>query len=155
MLASKRKCLNYLKAQDLMTIATYGLRPTACALYYGVDDNFNFYIITPPSTEHGKNILNNHTVACTIFDSHQTQFGKEPKIGVQVYGEAQQINLPQEMKEALDIWSKKRKNIFQLYFENISRNIWELRPFIIRPTEIKWFNEELYGEEGFEIFKFI
>jgi hypothetical protein len=41
-----------------------------------------------------------------------------------------------------------------MYLENISKKVWESRPFVIKPTEIKWFNEELYGDEGTEIFEF-
>lgn len=154
MLDNKSKLLAYLQSHDLMTIATQGERPTACVLYYGVDDNFNFYIVTPPSTEHGTNILDNHKVACAISDSHQPQFGNKFKIGVQVYGEAEQIIDLLEMKKALDIWSKEKKSIIEMYFENISKKVWESRPFVIKPTEIKWFNEELYGDEGTEIFEF-
>ena len=152
--SDKHKLLRYLKSHDLMVIATQGDRPTAAAVYYGIDDDFNFYIIPPPATEHGKNILNNHKIACAIVDTHQPQFNTQYKIGVQVHGTAQQITEVKEMEKALQIWSKGRKDMVNTFMEHITRNSWTSRPFIIKPSEIKWFNEELYGEEGIEVFKF-
>lgn len=151
---NKQKLLDYLKARDLMIIATAGKDPTASTIYYGIDGKFNFYIVTPPNTEHGNNISKNHKVACVITDTNQPMYKTKFKIGAQIKGNAKQLKEKGEMKKALEVWSKNKKSIVNEYMQNIEKNIWESRPFIIVPSEIKWFNEELYGEEGVEIFKF-
>lgn len=150
----KQKLLQYLQNHDVIVIATCGDRPTACTVYYGADDNFNLYIVTSSNTEHGKNILANGKVAAAITETTQAMYTTKYKIGVQVQGKAKQLTDEEEMKKGLFIWSKKRNDIVEKYLENIKNNIWESRPFIITPKEIKWFNEELYGEEGTEIFRF-
>lgn len=138
----------------MMIIATIGKEPTACTVYYGMDDNFNFYIVTPPNTEHGINISKNHKIACVVTNTNQAMFKTKYKIGTQIRGKANQIIDASDIKKALEVWSRNDNNIVNEYMHNIEKNIWQSRPFIIVPSEIKWFNEELYGEEGTEIFKF-
>lgn len=152
---NKQKLLNYLKHHELLILATSGKRPTACPVYYGVDDKFNTYIVTSPSSEHGINIKNNQLVACAITNTNQPMFGTKHKIGAQIYGKAEEIKDKEEIKKALIVWSKNNKDLVNQYLENINKDIWEVRVFQVKPSEIKWFNEELYGEEGTKIFKFL
>ncbi len=151
---NKKKLLKYLKSHELMSLATCDKTPSVCTVYYGIDNNFNIFIVTPPSTEHGRNIAKNRLVACAIADSNQPMVETKYKIGVQIKGIAKKITDLNQMKNALKIWSKNRKNIIDMFMKNITEGTWKSSPFIIKPKEIKWFNEELYGEEGFEIFKF-
>ena len=58
------------------------------------------------------------------------------------------------MEKALLIWAKGRKETADMFLKNISKEVWDSRPFLIKPYEIKWFNEELYGKEGTEVFGF-
>lgn len=152
---NKGKLLKYLQSQELMSLATYNNKgPNTCIVYYGIDNDFNLYIITSPSTEHGKNIASNHMVACSITNTNQPMYNTKYKIGVQIKGIAQEITKPESMKVALQVWSKNRGDVVKKYIHNITNNIWKVRPYVIKPKEIKWFNEELYGDEGVEIFKF-
>lgn len=150
----RKKLLDYLKNNEILSLATYGKTLSVCTTYYGIDDHFNLYIITPPSTEHGKNIKTNNNVACIITDSHQPMFKSKYKIGVQIKGKAKEITSEKEIEKALIIWSKNQNDIVKKFMINIKNKIWKSRPFIIKPKIIKWFNEELYGEEGTKIFKF-
>lgn len=153
-MTNKQKLLDYLKSHDLMVIATVGNSPSAATVYYGVDDNFNFYIVTSHKTEHGINISKNHKIACVVVDTNQPMYEVKHKIGVQLIGESEQIRDVKDMARAIKIWSKSKKDIVNKYMNNIGQNIWDSRPYVIKPKEIKWFNEKLYGEEGTEIFKF-
>lgn len=149
---NKQKLLEYLKSRDLMILATVG--PTACTVYYGIDDNFNFYIVTSPTSEHGVNFSKNPNVACVVVDTNQKMFATKNKSGVQIKGSAKQITDIERMRKALEIWSHANKEMTGKFFKNIREGKWRDRVFVIRPKEIKWFNEELYGEEGTEIFSF-
>ena len=67
---NKQQLLNYLKSQKLMSLATYDDEIAVCVVYYAVDDDFNFYFISPSDTQHYINISKNKNVACSIADSH-------------------------------------------------------------------------------------
>lgn len=149
---NKQKLLEYLKSQDLMILATDG--PTASTLYYGIDDDLNFYIVTSPTSEHGKRFAKNPNVACVIVDTNQKMFATKHKNGVQVKGSAKQITDIERMRKALNVWAHANKEMAEKFFKNISEGKWKDRVFVIKPKEIKWFNEELYGEQGTENFKF-
>lgn len=151
---NKINLLTYLKSQDLLSIATADKEPHIAIVYYGIDDNFTFYIVTPPTTKHGQHIAHNPSVACAVVDTTQGQFKTEKKIGAQIAGEAIEITDDIEMEKALLIWSKGKTDVANKYFKNIKANSVESRPYLIQPKEIKWFNEELFGEEGTEIFQY-
>ncbi|KKQ34358.1 MAG: hypothetical protein US51_C0042G0010 [Microgenomates group bacterium GW2011_GWA2_37_6] len=134
-----------------MVLAADG--PTASTLYYGVDEDFNFYIVTSPLSEHGVNFSKNPNVACVVVDTNQKMFKTKHRSGVQIKGKTMQAS-DKNLKKALDIWSHANKEMSEKFFKNISQNIWKDRVFVIKPKEIKWFNEELYGEDGTKTFKF-
>ncbi len=148
---NKQKLLEFLKNRDLMILATEG--PTASTIYYGIDEDFNFYIVTSPSSEHAANFLKNSNVACVVVDTNQKMFETKHKSGIQIKGKIKQAS-EEHLKKSLEIWSHSNKEIAEKFFKNISQNIWNRKVFVIKPIEIKWFNEELYGEEGTETFKF-
>src|SRR3989344_1613161 len=133
---NKQKLLKYLRSHDLIVIATQGERPSAATVYYGIDDEFNIYIVTSPDTEHGKNILANGKVAGVVVNTNQPMFNTEYKIGVQFYGISRQLTKSNEIKNALTIWAKERKETIDMFMKNIDSNTWESRPFIIKPSEI-------------------
>ena len=149
---NKKKLLTYLQAHDVIVVATCRNEPTACTVYYGIDDTFNLYIVTPLKTEHGKNIAKNHKVACVVTETTQPMYATKYKIGVQIKGTARELTNDSEMRKALLVWSKNKKDIVEKYMHNIKNNIWQSRPHSIIPTEIKWFNEELFGVEGTKVF---
>ncbi len=148
---NKKRLLEYLKNRDLMILATNG--PTASTLYYGIDKDFNLFIVTSPSSEHAVNFLKNPNVACVITDTNQKMFETKHKSGVQLKGKIEQVS-EENLKIALAVWSHSNEEIADKFFKNINSGKWKDRVFIIKPSEIKWFNEELYGEEGTEAFNF-
>ncbi|MBI2621357.1 MAG: pyridoxamine 5'-phosphate oxidase family protein [Candidatus Levybacteria bacterium] len=148
---NKQKLLKYLKSRDLMILATNG--PTASTFYYGIDDDFNFYIVTSPNSEHAKNFIKNPNVACVITDTNQKMFETKNKSGVQIKGVVKQVSSGQ-LKKALNVWAHANKEMAEKFFKNISEGKWKDKVYLIKPREIKWFNEKLYGEQGTETFRF-
>ena len=134
-----------------MILATDG--PTVSTLYYGVDEDFNFYIVTSPTSQHAVNFSKNPNVACVIVDTNQKMFETKNKSGVQLKGEVREVSEDQ-LEKALNVWTHGNKEMEEKFFKNISQNIWKDKVYRIKPTEIKWFNEAVYGKEGTEIFKF-
>lgn len=126
-------------------------KPWICMVYYAFDGN-NFYFISNPGTRHCRNIKNNRHVACAIADSSQKVTSK--KTGVQINGIASQIKSDKEISRVFGLWNKANPGFEKfINIENVKNGKMNDRPYIIKPFQIKFFNERLYGPEGFEIFR--
>ncbi|CAN5165188.1 hypothetical protein BH09PAT1_BH09PAT1_6660 [soil metagenome] len=147
----KKRLLAFLKSFQLMILATAGKSAAAATVRFGIDDDFNFYIVTPPSTEHGQHIESNFNVACVIVDTKQEL---KTKKGAQIKGKASRLVDIESIKNGLIVWANGDEATIDLFLENIANGKWSSRIYKITPTEIKWMNEELYGEEGNRTFSF-
>lgn len=142
---------SFLKARNLMSLATYGETVSNCTVYFAVDDEFFLYFISEPDSEHCKNIAVNNRVACAIADSHQLV--RDKKVGVQIKGVVHDINGIDKLDAIINLWNSTNPGMETIISVNNFRNkILSSRAYKVQPTEIKFFNEELYGEEGFETF---
>ena len=152
-MTNKETLLSYLKSQNLMALATNGDAAANCFVYFAVDGDFSIYFISEPDSEHCKNIEKNNTVACAIADSHQTVSSK--KIGAQIKGVVEDVNGLEQFDAIINLWNSTNPGMEAIISINNFRNkILKSHAYKIRPTVIKFFNEELYGEEGFELFPF-
>ncbi len=150
---NKKKLLAFLHSHNFVSVATYNKRLWICSVYYVADNNFNLYFLSEPTTEHSKNITVNGEVACAIADSRQKANSK--KIGVQLNGIASLVSNIQKIKWMLNLWNKINTGFESIInLKNIKNKVIKSKIYKITPKKIKFFNEELYGPEGFEIFKF-
>ena len=148
---NKEALLTYLKSQNLMALSTSGEYVSNCIVYYAIDNEFNLYFISEPDSEHCKNIPTNPHIACSIADTHQNVGDK--KIGVQIKGTVQDVHGIDKLNTIIDLWNSTNPGIESVISINNFRNkIIKSRAYKIQPLEFKFFNEELYGEEGFETF---
>lgn len=151
--ANKQTLLSYLKNQKLMSLATYTDKSWICTVYYAVDDAFNLYFITEPTTKHATDISSNNIIACSITDSHQKVTDK--KEGAQIEGICSQLSDEEKIKEALTLWNQANPGFEQIInWESIQHGKIKGRVYLLKPTSIKYFNESIYGPEGFEFFNF-
>ncbi len=136
-----------------MSLATTGDSISNCVVYVAVDKDFNLYFISEPNSEHCKNIALHNGVACAIADSRQPVRAK--KIGAQIKGTAHEVTGVGQLEAIITMWNATNPGMESIISINNFRNkILKSQAYKIVPTEIKFFNEELYGEEGFEIFPF-
>lgn len=150
---SKQKLLQYLKSHNFMTIATADGKPWVANVYYVVDDGFNLYFLSEPASKHGRDLAKNPSVSCSIADSNQKVTDK--KIGVQLQGSAKIVNALAKIKWMLHIWNKINPGFESLInLKNIQNKVIKGKVYRVKPALIKFFNEELYGSEGFELFEF-
>ena len=153
MISNKTKLLNYLKTQHTMYLATYDGKPWTSTVFYAIDNDFNFYFISEPTTRHSKAIYKNKLVSSSIADSNQVVTDK--KIGVQIEGIASEVKNKNKLKIVVSMWHKKNPGFEDIInLPNMIKKIIKGRFYQIKPTLIKFFNEKLYGSEGFEIFEF-
>src|ERR1700683_1533678 len=61
----------------LLGLATSSIdgSPTVCNVYFAYDERFRIYFLTPPSSEHIKNIERDPRVAASVADTQQTGDG--------------------------------------------------------------------------------
>lgn len=143
----------YLQSQNLMSLATCGPDMWISSVYYVVDDEFNLYFLSEPTTIHCQALKKNIEVSCAIANSRQKVTAK--KIGVQIHGQASQVNSLQKMRWMLAMWNKINPGFEAVInLKNIQKRVINSKVYKIQPKLIKFFNEKLYGEEGFKLFKF-
>lgn len=148
---SKKRLLEFLKSQRLMSLATNGEELSACTVYYAVDDELNLYFVSPEETEHVQNIKKNNQVAVTVADSRQKN--SDDKVGLQIKGSASEVSGIETLKVAVKIWNVANPGAESVInFNNIKDKVINSRLYKITPQRIKFFNEALYGDEESEEF---
>jgi len=150
---SKDKLLDFLKSQKLLIIATYNETPWVCNVYYSINDNFDIFFVSPPDTNHSKHIDKNPDVAFSI--SWYNEKDLTDRKAVQGKGKCEILNDENKIKELLENHNK----FYPLWkeiitYENMKNNTIQSKPYLIKPTYMKFWNDELYGSEGTEEFKF-
>lgn len=146
------KFLPFLQSQQLLSIATQeNGEPWIANVYFGTDDAGMMYFISPEDTKHSQHILKNNTIAFSTswFDSTNYKNRKAIQgtgtctiatddetigIGVSLHNK----NFP-EFKEKITIdW--------------IRTNEWGSKVWMIKPNYIKYWDDEIYGDEESEEF---
>ncbi len=118
--------------------------PWIATVYFTQDENLCLYFLSHPTSRHCKDIAENEKVACAIANSNQVPNDK--KTGIQLRGNAEKLSGERDTGNVIELWNSKFVG-FELNYEQMM-NEWESRFYKIAPSYIKWFNEELYGEEG-------
>lgn len=91
-----------LDATQVMVLATgNGESVWICPIYFAYDISFTFFFLSRPFSRHMQNIEMSASVACAIFDPHQSPRGKV--CGVQMAGMAHLIDTG-EAKHAFDTY---------------------------------------------------
>jgi nitroimidazol reductase NimA-like FMN-containing flavoprotein (pyridoxamine 5'-phosphate oxidase superfamily) len=149
----KQQLLEYLRSKKLMTVATYSDDVWAASVYYTVDDDFSIYFLSAPESKHVQDLHKNGSVACTIADSRQEAVDK--KMGVQLKGIAVEVTGMDRLMPIMDMWHAVNPGLESiLSIDTIRGKVIDSIVYKIAPQYIKFFNEELYGPEGCEVFKF-
>jgi len=149
----KAELLKYLKSQNLMTLATCDKNLWVSTVYYVIDENFNLYFLSEQATIHCQQLSKNAEVACGIVDSRQKVADK--KIGVQFLGKASRVDSLEKIKWMLALWNKVNPGFETIInFKNIQNKVIKSRIYKVEPRLIKFFNEKIYGPEGFKVFEF-
>lgn len=139
----------FISSNGILTLATADINPWVCTLYYGTDKDLNMYLVTDPTSTHGEMLAKNSNVAFNIFDSHTKVTAL--KKGIQGKGTCDLVKDIKEAALGLLLWHKANPgNEAKLTIEAIKK--WkDTKIYKIRPTYLKFFNKELYGEEEYGI----
>lgn len=148
------KLLKFIKSQKLMVIASSNGEDVWVAnVYYGIDDKVMIYFISPEDNRHSKMILKNPKIAFSIawFDANNHKNRK----AIQGVG----ICRPAENEEEIKIGVRLHNQNFPEFKERITvdwihNNEWGSKVWVLKPTYIKYWDDELYGDDETEEFNF-
>lgn len=147
----ERALLVYLKSQRLMGLATFDKKPWICTVYFAADKDFNIFFVSSTRSKHCQDIEKNNKVSCVIYDSHTPNFSQ--KTGVQMQGIASQVRGWEKIETILKMWHKAAPGMEEVVnVKNMKDKVISSIVYQIKPTLIKFFNQKLYGEDGYKIF---
>lgn len=126
-----------------MTIITFGEHLWACVVYYVMDQDLNFYFISPPKSIHASAIESNQSVAIAITDSHQEV--TDEKVGVSITGRCKQVVGVEQLQWFFRMWAKINPgNADQLNYANYAKKLVTSKVYKIKPEKIRFFHEGMY-----------
>jgi hypothetical protein len=130
----RERLLEFLREHQVLTLAVTEAdgSPCAAALFYAVDDEVRFYVLTDPATRHGNAMLANPSVAGTIqLDRQQWHEIR----GVQFRGVCRQLGSAERVR-AWEIYSARFPFLQQpnavLTRELATTAMWRIEPTWIR-----------------------
>ena len=122
-------------------------------VYFGVDEKSTIYFISPEDNKHSKMILKNPNVAFSIawFDPNNHKNRK----AVQGLGVCRSAESEEEIITGVKLHNQSFPEFKEkITVEWIRTNEWESRVWVIEPTYMKFWNDELYGDEEAKEFSF-
>lgn len=152
---SKKELTEFLKKQKLLVLSTVDKKgkPWVSNVYYSVDGDLNLFFVSPPSTNHSKHVSENRDVAFSIAWYDEKNLANRK--AVQGTGVCKRITRPGEIVRLLKNHSKYYplwKSI--ITYKSMRDKLIESRPYVIKPKYMKFWNDDLYGDEGVREFEF-
>lgn len=101
-----------MREHNSMTLSTYGEGMLWAAAVFYANSEFTIYFVTDPKTRHGRNILENPTIAATINED----YGDWRKIkGIQLEGRAEIVTSRSEKAKALATYLRKFPSVTEFF----------------------------------------
>lgn len=123
----------YLRTKHVMQLATVREgQPWCCNVHYWADDDANLYWISTEARRHSQEIRDDQRVAAAIAVQTDEEVVGTPVIGIQVEGDAETIDDPNEVKRILRQYFDYHNKPEQLYEDILSGknpyNLYRLKP---------------------------
>ena len=136
----------------MMTIASRDEKDIWVAnVYIGIDEKATIYFISPKNTKHSKMILKNPNIAVSVawFDSKNHKNRK----AVQGLGVCRPAENPAEIATGIKLLYKNFPDLRDiLTVKWITTNIWGSKIWVLKPTYMKYWDDEIYGDNESEEF---
>ena len=137
-----------------MVIASSGEKDVWVAnVYFGADEKPTIYFISSKKTKHSKMILKNQNVAFSIawFDTKNHKNRK----AIQGLGVCRPAKNPTEIATGVKLLYKKFPDLRDiLTIKWIMTNTWGSKIWVLKPTYMKYWDDEIYGENESKEFLF-
>ena len=135
-----------------MTIASQGEKDIWVAnVYIGVDEKATIYFVSSKDTKHSKMILKNSNVAFSIawFDPNNNKNRKS----VQGLGVCRPAENPTEIAIGIKLLYKNFPDLRDIFTVKwITTNAWNSKVWILKPSYMKYWDDEIYGDDESEEF---
>jgi len=152
-MTNKQKLLEFMKSQRIMAIASKGDDVWITNVFYGVDDDFKIYFISDEDTKHGGQIKKDPNVAFSVAWFNENDH--EDRKGIQGQGACRIAETDEEIAKGVKIHNTLYpKFAKEIDVEMIKSDLNKSHVYILEPTYIKYWDDELYGEEEDEEFHF-
>lgn len=142
-----QKAFEFIKSQKLMVLACHDSHEIWVAnVYYGVDEQGIIYFISPDKSKHSQMILKNPHVAFSIawFDQNNHKNRK----AIQGLGECRLAQNEQEIATGVSLHNQNIPEFKdQITVDWIKNNEWGSKVWLVKPTYIKYWDDELYGDK--------
>jgi uncharacterized protein YhbP (UPF0306 family) len=120
-------------------------QPYVNTAYFAVMPGLRLAILTPPSTEHAKNVEHEPAAAMTVFDSHQP-WGTDLR-GLQLFGTMRRLNGAQG-EEAYRAYCERNPGLEQWAADYAAvEDSMESRFYGLDVEQVKVFDEPRFGKE--------
>lgn len=146
------KPLKFIKNQKLMVIASRDEKDIWVAnVYFSADEKGNIYFVSSKDAKHSQMILKNPNVAFSIawFDSTNNKNRK----GVQGAGVCRIAKNLSEMTTGIKLLYKNFPDLRDiLTVDWILNNAWRSKVWVLKPSYMKYWDDEIYGDDESEEF---
>ncbi|MDE1874930.1 MAG: pyridoxamine 5'-phosphate oxidase family protein [Patescibacteria group bacterium] len=148
------QALKFLESQKILAIASRDDKEVwATNVYMALNDKGDIYFVSPEGARHSAMMLKNPTVAfATAWFNEKDHTDRK---GIQGSGKCEIVKDLKKITEGIVLLNKKfpdlKKSITVQY---ILDNIWKSRMWVIRPDVIKYWDDELYGDDESKEFTF-
>lgn len=148
------KLLDFLKSQKLMVIASRNDADLwVTNVYYGIDLNFKIYFISPEEAKHSRQILKNPNIAFSVAWFNPSNHGDRK--AVQGLGVCHFTKNEEEIARGVQLHNKNFPEFSEkITVDWIHANEWKSHVWVVEPTYMKFWNDELYGSDETREFSF-
>lgn len=150
---SREALLDFLKSQKYLVVGTQGDTPWIVNVFHGTDDEFNIYFVSGEETEHSRHILKHPEISfSTVWFDPQNHLDRK---GVQGRGVCHIAKDDADIETGIQLHNanfpefKERLTPDYIRSESNKSRVW-----IIKPLFIKFWNDELFGQDESEEFNF-
>ena len=143
-----KNLIAFLKKQKLLVIACHDAKNVWVAnVYFVIDAKGTIYFVSSKNTMHSKMILKNPNIAFSVawFNPKKHTDRK----GIQGRGVCREAKNAKEIILGLTLFAQSFPDLGKKITPKwIHKNAWETKVWILKPTYIKYWNDELFGDEG-------
>lgn len=115
-------------------------------MYFAIDDDMTMYFVSPTDARHSQMIIKNAKVAFSTawFDAANHKNRKS----VQGSGECYQAKNIAEITTGIQLLYKKFPDLAEtLTLKWMMTNTWGTKVWVLKPTYIKYWDDEMYGSD--------
>jgi len=140
------KAIEFLKNKKLLVIASHNNNEVWIAnVYFGIDEKGQIYFISPEDNRHSKMILKNPKVAFSVawFDENNHKNRK----AIQGLGTCRRAQNEEEIINGVKLHNQNFPEFKErITVEWIHTNEWGSRVWVLQPTYMKYWDDEIYGD---------